>query len=73
MDGHRRTLVKTITWRVIAVFTTIAVVYVYSGDAKESVIVGGAANFLKVFFYYIHERIWNRLQFGRVRAPEYEI
>jgi uncharacterized membrane protein len=68
-----RTLVKTITWRLIAFITTIVVVYIYSGDVKESIGVGVAANVLKMGFYYMHERVWNRVHFGKVKEPEYQI
>jgi len=40
MEQHKRTLVKTVTWRMVALSTTIVVVYAYSGDAKESLVVG---------------------------------
>ena len=73
MDHPKRTLIKTITWRIIALVTTIAVVYFYSGSAKESVVIGLVANFLKMFFYYIHERTWNRVDYGRIKSPEYQI
>lgn len=73
MEQPKRTLVKTITWRIIALATTIVVVYIYSGDAKESLIVGFGANALKMVFYYMHERVWNRIDFGRIIPPEYQI
>ena len=73
MEQHKRTLVKTITWRVIALVVTIVVVYAYSGDIKGSLVIGISANFLKMIFYYAHERIWNRIKFGRVQPPEYNI
>lgn len=73
MEHHKRTLAKTVTWRIIALVTTIVVVYLYSGDAKESLIIGFVANALKMLFYYIHERVWNRIDFGRVKPPEYQI
>ena len=73
MEHHKRTLVKTVTWRIIALITTIIVVYLYSGDAKESLVIGFSANALKMLFYYIHERVWNKIDFGRVKPPEYQI
>ena len=73
MEQHKRTIVKTITWRIIALSVTIIVVYAYSGDVKASLVIGVTANFLKMFFYYIHERVWNRVQFGRIKPPEYQI
>jgi len=73
MEQHRRTLVKTITWRVVALTTTIIVVYAYSGDVKGSLVIGVGANFIKMFLYYVHERMWNRVRFGRDKSPEYQI
>ena len=72
-EHPKRTLVKTLTWRLIAFVTTIIVVYAYTGDVKESLTVGIVANLLKMFFYYVHERAWNRVDFGRVKPPEYQI
>lgn len=73
MEHPKRSLVKAVTWRIIALLVTIIAIYLYSGDIKESLIVGISANTLKIFLYYIHERIWNRIKFGRLREPEYQI
>ena len=73
MEQPKRTLAKTLIWRVIALATTIVVVYLYSGDAKESLVVGFVANAFKMLFYYVHERVWNRIDFGRIKPPEYQI
>jgi len=28
---------------------------------------------LKIGAYFVHERIWNHIEFGRGKPPEYEI
>jgi len=73
MDKHKRTLIKTLTWRLIALLVTVIVFYIYSRDAKGSLTVGLAANIIKMAIYYVHERVWNRIRFGRVKEPEYQI
>ena len=73
MEHPRRSLLKALTWRIIAFLVTIIAIYIYSGDIKEALIVGTGANLIKIFLYYIHERIWNRIKFGRVKIPEYQI
>jgi uncharacterized membrane protein len=73
MDHPKRTLLKTITWRIIALVTTIVIVYLYSGDFKKSCAVGLIANALKMLFYYGHERAWNRIHFGRTKPQDYQI
>lgn len=73
MEHIHRSLIKSITWRIIAFLTTTIFVYIYTGDIKESLFIGFGANFVKMFLYYIHERIWNRIKFGRIQSPEYQI
>lgn len=73
MDHIHRSLVKAITWRIIGILITFIFVYIYTGNIKESLIIGLGANCVKMFLYYIHERIWNRVKFGRVQPPEYQI
>ncbi len=73
MEHPKRSIAKAITWRVIAFLVTVIAIYIYSKDIKESLVVGISANLIKIFLYYAHERIWNRVQFGRIKAPDYQI
>ena len=73
MEHPKRSIVKALTWRIIAFSVTIIAIYIYTKDVKESLIVGIGANTVKIFLYYYHERIWNRVKFGRVKQPEYQI
>ncbi len=73
MERHSRTIAKTLTWRVIATLTTIVVVYFFDNDMKSSIVIGITANSIKLFMYYIHERLWNRTSFGMVKPPDYNI
>lgn len=65
-ETHKRTLVKTITWRVIATITTVVIIYAYTKNVSIALASGLVANALKTIFYYVHERVWNRIKFGRV-------
>ena len=73
MEHPKRSFIKSITWRIIAIFTTVAVVYVYSKNLKESLVIGISANLIKFFLYYWHERLWNKVRFGKSKEPEYQI
>ena len=65
MDTHKRTIIKTITWRLIATLTTVVVIYLWIGDLSIALGSGLVANAFKTIFYYVHERMWNRSDFGR--------
>ncbi len=73
VEHPKRSFIKSITWRIIAVLTTMIAVYIYSKDLKESFVIGVGANFVKFFLYYAHERWWNKLKFGLKEQPEYQI
>ena len=66
MDTHKRTLYKTITWRVIATITTVVAIYIWTENVYVSLTAGLVANAAKTIFYYIHERLWNKTNFGRL-------
>ncbi|MEA2097482.1 MAG: DUF2061 domain-containing protein [Patescibacteria group bacterium] len=65
MDTHKRTIIKTITWRIIATLTTVITIYIWTGDMSVAFGAGLVANAFKTIFYYIHERVWNKSNFGR--------
>jgi uncharacterized membrane protein len=62
-----RSLVKAISWRVTGTCDTILISWLITGHAKMAISIGFVELFTKIALYYIHERIWNRLDFGRVK------
>lgn len=55
-ETHKRSIVKSITWRVIA--TLIAAYWV---GFEVAIIM----NIVQTIAYYIHERLWVRIDWGR--------
>lgn len=73
MEHRKRSVLKTISWRIFSFFLTIAIIYVYTKDIKQSIGVGAGIDAVKMVLYYIHERIWNKVKFGRMRKQDYQI
>jgi adenylylsulfate kinase len=73
MDTHRRSFLKTISWRVVATIVTCIVAYIVTGRVDLAITVGLGDSFVKFFTYYLHERMWSKIRFGQVRPPEYQI
>jgi len=67
MEKPIRSLLKAISWRIVATLTTILLVFIFTGDLVISGSVGFLELFLKILIYYVHERVWNLLNFGRER------
>jgi len=45
-----------------------------TGKASLSLGAGALDMVLKIGVYFVHERVWNHINFGRsTKAPEYEI
>ena len=55
-ETHKRTLVKSISWRIMA--TLIAAIWM----GFEGAII---LNIVQLFAYYFHERIWLKINWGR--------
>jgi adenylylsulfate kinase len=64
-ETKTRSIVKTISWRILATLTTVTLVYIFIGDTTIAFTVGGIEVFLKMLVYFIHERVWDKLKFGR--------
>ena len=64
-EKHHRSLVKAVTWRIIATCTTMFLVYIFTGEVELMATVGVFDVLLKMFFYYAHERAWNRTTWGK--------
>lgn len=68
-ESHFRSIVKGITWRIVASITTMLVVFFVTGDLLLVASVGIIDVTLKVLFYYFHERVWGRVHWGLL-GPE---
>ena len=59
-----RSLLKALTWRVVASGTTITVAYLLTGDAVVAGAIGGAEALCKIAMYFLHERMWQSIYWG---------
>ena len=58
MASHiKRSILKTITWRITASLDTFVIAWVLTGDWKLGGSIAGIEVLTKMFFYYVHERI----------------
>ena len=65
VDLKKRTLVKTITWRITASLTTFLIAWMLTGDLLIGVSIGSIEAIAKIFLYYYHERIWNNINWAK--------
>lgn len=65
VESRSRSLAKALSWRVTATAVTAMVVLVATGEFAYAAIVGGADALFKIWLFYLHERVWGRIKFGR--------
>lgn len=74
METTRRSVVKALSWRFVATMITTALVYGVTGKGEFAAGIGLADTAIKLFVYIGHERVWNRIRYGRkAPQPEYSI
>ena len=64
-EERKRSIAKGITWRLLASSATIAIVFIFTGSLKASFGVSLSEIFVKTSLYYLHERLWDRIRWGR--------
>lgn len=64
-DTVKRSVFKTISWRVVATLITASLVLVMTGELKFAATVGLLDTTIKFLAYFFHERAWNRVSYGK--------
>ena len=64
-DQPKRSILKSLTWRALATLTTFVIVYAYTDELALSLGVGAVEVVTKMSLYYLHERLWLRVRWGR--------
>jgi len=59
-----RSLLKTLSWRLVGTLDTMALGWIITGDPLVGVKIGALELITKFVLYYFHERIWLRSNFG---------
>ena len=67
METHVRSIAKAVSWRIVATLTTVLLVYVFTRNLVVSGGVGVTELLSKLLIYYVHERVWNAIDFGRIK------
>ena len=64
-DTSKRSLIKTITWRVTGSSATFLIAYIMTGNFAIAGVIGIVQLISNSILYYIHERAWNQIKWGR--------
>ena len=73
METHYRSIVKAVTWRTGGTIVTCCVAWLLTGSLDLAARIGLLDTLIKIAAFYFHERFWNKVRFGKMKEPEYQI
>lgn len=69
-ETRSRSVVKATCWRAIATLTTMVLVFAFTRRISFALGIGALEIVCKLLLYYWHERLWNAVRWGKVRARD---
>ena len=65
MEQGRRSLFKAVSWRIVGTVDTFVLTFLVTGHLVWAASVSALELCTKVFLFWAHERLWNRISWGR--------
>jgi len=72
-ETNTRSIAKGFSWRFFATSVTIVIVYVFFGRLDLAIAAGIIETISKVILYYVHEKIWQRVQWGKKQIEPFNL
>ncbi len=72
-ETNKRSIVKGISWRLVATTTTVIIVYLFFGRLDLAIMAGLIESVLKVVLYWGHERVWHKLRWGKEKIEPFNL
>ncbi|EPR72649.1 Conserved hypothetical protein probably involved in assimilatory sulfate reduction [Winogradskyella psychrotolerans RS-3] len=64
-ENIKRSIVKTVSWRVVGTLATVTISYLVTGTLALAFSIGGIELVSKMVLYFFHERTWNSIKWGK--------
>ena len=65
IEGHHRSLVKAVTWRITGSADTFVISFILTGRLMLASSIAATELLTKIALYYFHERVWAFVPWGR--------
>ena len=74
-ESHKRSIVKAVTYRAFGFVASAGIGLIVTRSIEMALAFGFLDAVVKIFGYYFHERIWEKVKWGKPKAqsPDYEI
>lgn len=69
IETHTRAWVKSILWRIIGIVILGGISWLVTHSLKEMTIITTIFHGIRLILYYLHERAWEKIHWGRIKHP----
>src|ERR1700731_1373537 len=66
-ETHTRSILKAVSWRTLGTLDTFAISWFFTGRVEVAGSIAGVEIVTKIAWYYLHERVWAAIPWGRRR------
>lgn len=73
MESHLRSIMKAVSWRAGGTVVTFTVAWILTERFELAAKIGLLDTTVKLAAFYLHERMWMKISFGKVKPPGYQI
>ncbi len=70
VETHARSITKALSYRIFGSLATALIAYVFTHKTGTSLAIGLSDVVVKVIVYYVHERAWSHVPFGKTSKPQ---
>ena len=67
-ETRKRSITKSVTFRILVIVSDLIIVYVLTHRVIDTVAITVFTNVASTIFYFLHERLWNNIGWGRQRS-----
>jgi len=64
-EHHSRSALKSLTWFILAFIVTFVFLSILNQNWKTGLLESISVQIIKAIVYYIHERLWNKSNYGQ--------
>ena len=70
MESRKRSMVKSVMWRLIGVFVLGVITWVITKNVEATTTITVLFHTINFILYYFHERFWERIEWGFLKKTE---
>jgi adenylylsulfate kinase len=68
IDSSKKVVCKALSWRLVGIFLLGYITYIVTNKIEDVAIVSISFHILRTILYVLHERIWNRIKWGKTKG-----